>query len=518
MKRIIIFFAAVAFALGIPALATAQHQKPADYSVQDKQQPDAIYRLIREYYRVTDSGTTYNYRKEISILRNRTLVAYADKGETFITYNPAFETLTINECYTIQKDGTRVETPQNAFILQLPSNCTDCARFSGLREMAIVHTGMELGCTIVLDYTIHRKSTQLFEKVKLTQDCPVERYELTVELPAGQVPIHRMNPVAQNNKNIDTQIHFNDPQNGTNNIKWVATNLEQSYADAYLPANEELYPIISFCNDKRSFDQGNAYALAAPKQWLAFNDQERCSDAQDWLARNAENDPLAYATAIHAYVANNVNLNSIEPALLNYHVASAKETWLSNCGTAADKAQLLSSLLRQAGIASHVESAERVVFNIDGTLYHCSPVSKTAPKTAGIDSKEHTKPLAEVVFTDLNEDYAQIVLPDLARCHFDLSRLTDQRTAPLHVPAMHFETLYTITMPRGSKLISQQGSTTSHGEGYRISTSITKKKNHLVVKRKLIVDQDMNLSGDEYRQFRHGLIAWYAAGTITIKK
>ncbi len=512
MKRIIIFFA-VAIALGMPATAMAQNQKPADYSVQDKQQPDAIYRLIRESYRVTDSGTTYNYRKEITILRNRTLVAYADKGETFITYNPAFETLTINECYTIQKDGTRVETPQNAFVLQLPSNCTDCARFSGLREMAIVHTGMELGCTIVLDYTIHRKSTQLFAKVQLTQDCPVERYELTVEVPARQIPIYDLNSVARKNKNIDFQTFVNDPQNGTNGFKLVASNLEQSYVDAYLPANEEIYPTISFCNDSRG--------LVAPKHWLSFNNHERCSDAQDWLARNAENDPIAYATVIHSYVVNNVNLNRIDPALLNYKVASAKETWHSNCGTAADKAQLLSSMLRQAGIASHVENAERVIFETNGSSYYCSPISKQAPQQVNVTPIKGAIPQEEnTILTDINEDYAKITLKDLSQCPFNPAYLSSQRVAPLQVPAMHLEVSYNVGLPKGSKVLSKMKKIDVFGTDvkWEITSNIKQEGNRLLATRTLIVNEDMNLSGEEYRKFRQALIEWYAAGTITIKK
>ena len=85
-------------------------------------QPDAEYNLIRRSYKVnSDSTMDIRFRKEIVLLRNRAITAYADKGETFITYNPAFESLTINECYTVRPDGSKVTTPQNAFILQQPS-------------------------------------------------------------------------------------------------------------------------------------------------------------------------------------------------------------------------------------------------------------------------------------------------------------------------------------------------------------------------------------------------------------
>ena len=142
-------------------------------------QPDAEYNLIRRSYKLNNDGSMdIRYRKEIKLLRNRAITAYADKGETFITYNPAFETLTINECYTIMADGTKVVTPQNAFVLQLPSECTECGRLNDIREMAIVHTALEYNCTIVLDYTLHRESSLLVERFNLNQDCPVKRYEI----------------------------------------------------------------------------------------------------------------------------------------------------------------------------------------------------------------------------------------------------------------------------------------------------------------------------------------------------
>ncbi|MBP5189289.1 MAG: DUF3857 domain-containing protein, partial [Bacteroidales bacterium] len=85
---------------------------------------DAEYNLIRRTYKINSDGTMdISYRKEIKLLRNRAITAYADKGETFILYNPAIDELRINESYTIRKDGSRVQTPANAFIDQLPSQC-----------------------------------------------------------------------------------------------------------------------------------------------------------------------------------------------------------------------------------------------------------------------------------------------------------------------------------------------------------------------------------------------------------
>ena len=88
------------------------------------QGPDAVYRLLRQEWVVnSDCTSDYHYLHEVQILRNRALTAYADKGETFVVYNPDMEELTVNEVYTLRADGSRVDMPQNAFVYQLPAEC-----------------------------------------------------------------------------------------------------------------------------------------------------------------------------------------------------------------------------------------------------------------------------------------------------------------------------------------------------------------------------------------------------------
>ena len=148
------------------------------------QQPDAVYKLVhREWTLNTDGSSDYRYRHEVQILRNRALTAYADKGETFVVYNPEIEDVTVNEVYTLQLDGTRVDMPQNAFIHQLPSECADCGRFNHLRELTMVHTGMEIGCVVVVDYTIHRRYNLLYENLPILRECPIEKLEIKVNPP-----------------------------------------------------------------------------------------------------------------------------------------------------------------------------------------------------------------------------------------------------------------------------------------------------------------------------------------------
>lgn len=113
-------------------------------------------------------------------------------GETFITYDPQYQELKIHESYTRQKDGTIVKTPDNAFVEVLPSSAKDAPAYNRLKEMVVVHTGLELGATIVLDYSIVSRAGYL---PALDVCCPVrelspiKEFTCTVEVPSG-VELH----------------------------------------------------------------------------------------------------------------------------------------------------------------------------------------------------------------------------------------------------------------------------------------------------------------------------------------
>ena len=275
----------------------------ATIAMAQSKQPDAEYNLIRRSYKVnSDSTMELRFHKEIVLLRNRAITAYADKGETFITYNPAFETLTINECYTIRPDGTKVNTPQNAFVLQLPSECANCGRLNDLREMAIVHTALEYNCTIVLDYTLKRRASFLAERFNLNQDCPVKRYE--IRYADGHTDVHN--------------------------------NIPQTVNEPYMPARTD-YDI--------------EFQLGAKPTYTA---EQSLPDAATLLSSLKCSDSKEYAAAIRNWVVDYVTLNPVDLARVNYAMTPAAEVFNSNCGTLLDKTGLLAAMLNQAGFRATI--------------------------------------------------------------------------------------------------------------------------------------------------------------------
>ena len=129
MKKIIIS----AFAIFAVTAAVAQNS-------------DATLNSVTETYTLNSDGSIdYDYFK--SLTYNTQFAFNSLFGETFIVYNPEFQTLKINECYTIQSDGTRIDAPANAFNEVLPSAAANSSAYNGLREMVVTHTGLETGAT-----------------------------------------------------------------------------------------------------------------------------------------------------------------------------------------------------------------------------------------------------------------------------------------------------------------------------------------------------------------------------------
>ena len=103
-----------------------------------------------EYGKVSKAWTLHadgsqEYRSSMELTLFTHTAMNSTYGESFIVYNPDFQTLKIHSSYTRQKDGTIVKTPDNAFVEVLPRFAADAPAYNQLKEMVVVHTGLELG-------------------------------------------------------------------------------------------------------------------------------------------------------------------------------------------------------------------------------------------------------------------------------------------------------------------------------------------------------------------------------------
>ena len=466
---------------------------------------DAEYNLIRRTYKINrDCTMDISYRKEIKLLRNRAITAYADKGETFILYNPAIDELRINESYTIRKDGSRIQTPANAFIDQLPSQCENCGRYNGIRERVVVHTALEYDCIIVLDYTIHRRSTVLDESIQLTQDCPVKKYEIIVDAPKEFAPRIETSNFDKTPKKLDDGHTYH----------LVASNLPQTVIENYLP--NDFYPTVSISN------RSSKYAI--------YNQpNEKLPEAVYTIGELHDNDQLKYATNIRDYVFDYIKLNDFPMSLVDHKVSPASVTFTSGCGTTADRKRMTAAMLREAGFETEErENALAVTVKEEGRdmTYILSTTSKRPPRLDGaaVDEQRNIDISRDLPWQGerIGGSYKQMVLPtENGSISIDPAFLTSNRKAPLKVRNCNEKYHYTILLPRTPKhtLVKPVDiSRTEKGIG-SITIEIKQLDNGQIdIVRKLSIDvKDGIVTPKQYKAFRKMMQDWTTYKTITIR-
>lgn len=473
------------------------------FSFAQAQQADAIYKLLRYEWTINADGTSdYHYRHEVQILRNSALTAYADKGETFVVYNPDLEDLTINEVYTIQADGKRVDMPQNAFVYQLPSECADCGRFNHIRELAMVHTGMEIGCTIVVDYTIHRQYNLLQESIPLQRECPVEKLEIVVNNNSDfevKYDTYGEEYISfKRNNNVSTE-----SKGGvlTNINTHTCTNVPQAPSEPYMPA--DIIPTLHIYN-------------GIPEHTPAF-DQKPFAEAADAINRliNSENAKENIA-AIRNFVIDNIHLNDIHPSHLGYVHSTPFEVWATGCGTAIDKAVFLAAVLNQEGYTARVmgDNYDEVGVIIDTVEYRLDVRRKTPIEVNGeardeMVDKEMTTTLDATLDTLEDGFFAlNAFFPVQGEPRVRASYLSLQRTTPLVGTACDLRTNVTYVLPKGLKMVGGNINQTLDFPGVgSLKISVKQSGKKIKVIRNLKIEKRV-IGVEEYSRYRQLLATW----------
>ena len=468
------------------------------------QAQDAVYKLIRYEWTLNADGTSdYHYRHEVQILRNRALVAYADKGETFVVYNPDFESLTVNEVYTIQKDGTRVEMPAHAFVYQLPSSCADCGRFNHLRELAMIHTGMELGCTVVVDYTIHRQYNLLHESIPLQRECPVEKLEVVVNDNAG-LDVQYVTTGSE-------YLTFDNPVATTAMHSYV--NVPQAPDEPYMP--DDIVPTLRIFN-------------GTPEFTPAF-DQEGFHGSRDVMGKVMNTRGMQNVVNARDYVVDNIHLNDIHPSHLGYTHATAEEVWQSGCGTATDKAVLLAAILNDEGYHAAVtgDASDEVAVMIDTLEYRLSLRDKSPMTLHGkaVDEVKTTnmKCAFDASVDTLEDGFFSFPMPflfmegDKVDPIIQASQLPLNRVTPLQTSACDIQTDVTFLIPNGLELVGGKIKRELSFDGVgSVKIVITLKGNKLRLVRNMKVEKSL-IPVEDYAKYRQLLAEWQSMDHVLLR-
>ena len=370
---------------------------------------EAEYKKLAKTWTLNADGSQeFRYDMELTLFTHTAM--NGTYGESFIVYNPQYQELKINSSYTKQKDGTIIKTPDNAFVEVLPRNAADAPAYNHLKEMVVVHTGLELGATIYLDYTVTSKpgylpEVDIFEE--LLQSSPVKEYTLTIVTPEVKELAYTLtnNPAKASVKR----------SGGTCTTSWTLRNLPASSRAPFVYVKNGDVPFLAATTYA---SEGEALATLL-KQFNPSGDPQLTTLAESLTeGKKKDEDKLE---AILEYTTNHIANNGLTLDQTGYRLRPADAVMSTAYGTEAEKANLLAGLLDGAGfkaepMATYQAYADKglalkavdqlfVSCMVNGELYLFSTSSTHRPQTVNFDrtplfSLQTGKPVAIAVPQD----------------------------------------------------------------------------------------------------------------------
>lgn len=302
----------------------------------EQKKADAVYlEQIKEYTLNPDGSTSYHYYHKM--LYNSYLSINRFYGETFVVYNPQYQTLKVNKSETRMADGKVVKSPQNAYNEVLPASAADAPAYNYLREMVITHVGLERGAIVELDYEIQTKNgfmPYFFDKINLCESSPVKEQKIIVKVPKGEKLYYNF---------INSPVGVNCKQNSNDShdiYKWESFNLNAYSHEPMQAEGLATYPFLTFSTT----DFSTVFNFLKGKLTNTFVPD----DASKSLL-NDEKKGWDKINLIKNHVAININTYGVSAPFTGYRYRTPEEVWNSNGGTEGEKAELLTAMLKLAG-------------------------------------------------------------------------------------------------------------------------------------------------------------------------
>ena len=278
-------------------------------------------------------------------------------GETFIVYNPAYQKLIIHSSYTKMVDGTIVKTPDNAFNEVLPRYASGATAYNNLKEMVVTHTGLELGATIYLDYSIITNSDrnqQLDIKEILQESSPVDECKITIIAPKDKHLSYQLTGLSSL-KTIQKK-HIEGDQKI---FSCQLSNIPAASQELYQPENNPMTPTL-WLSGYPSFKD----ALSNIKKELS---KVRALESETFAQFITENltDDKSKAIAIIDHVINGISLTPVPLDNIGNNVREADEVLRSAYGTEVEKVNLLAIMLKAVDLPAEIIAVTPKYVNVD---------------------------------------------------------------------------------------------------------------------------------------------------------
>ncbi len=301
---------------------------------------DAVYQEQTKEYTLNKGGSwTYHYSHKLLI--NTYFAFHNLYGEDFIVYDPAFQQLKVNRSITTMADGKKVASPANAYNEVLPGFAANIPYWNRLREMVVTHTALERGANIDFDYTITSVkgyTPAVVGNEQLLMSSPVKKLTFILNVPAGaSVNFEQFNITG---KPVVTK------SGGKTSYTWTLTDVPAALREDFRPKELQNRPRIVFAASNKPADLLAGFASQeAFKSTLPDDLKEKAVSVVSEISN-----PLLKTLKLQEMVANELNTWQVPLQYTGYKLRTIPEIWQSNGGTDAEKAILLTGLIRSQGI------------------------------------------------------------------------------------------------------------------------------------------------------------------------
>lgn len=301
---------------------------------------DAVYQeQTKEYTLNKDGSWSYHYSHKLLI--NSYFAFHNLYGEDFIVYDPAFQKLKVNRSVTTMADGKQVASPENAYNEVLPVFAANIPAWNRLREMVVTHTALERGSVIDFDYTLTsaKDYTQaMMGNEQLLMNSPLKKLTFILIVPSGaSVNFEQFNVTGK---------PAVVKSGGKTSYTWTLTDLPAALREDFRPREQQNRPRIVFVASPKTADAISGFATQE-----AF----KCEITPEAKTKAAEavsgiDNPLLKTLKLQEMVANELNTWQVPLQFSGYKVRAISAIWQSNGGTEAEKAVLLTAMLRAQNI------------------------------------------------------------------------------------------------------------------------------------------------------------------------
>ncbi len=487
---------------------------------------EAEYKQIKKTYTINEDGS-YSLRvcKEIKLLTHK---AFNDiYGESFIIYNPKRQSVKINDSYTTQADGTVIKTPTNAFNEVLPFSAASAPAFNHLRELVVTHTGLELGATIYLDYTLTTtpadKSTAYFDiSEQITESSPVKEYTISITAPSTTYLGYEL---------LNSRVK---PKVSGNTIQWIFRNLPAAAIESYKSQNGDAPRLIATTLEANSVAERYSKIADIKYESLA-----------NTLTADIKSEDKKLETLVN-YVVRGTNLSPLPFSYQDNTERCLKLVSTSGYATKMEKAVLLNSLLNSVGVSSEfvfiypntIDSSMLTYSALKGVLLKVGDVYYSTSSTTPVDlsvrsafdsyytiqggefEKLDVEPSKQVVknYTDSisstandNSGYITYTPKDINRGvvrSWNMNKLPTVRTSTLELPSQANESsVWNIELKDGVTLQTPLMNISLEEDFGSLSINLTQEGNIVTLKREISFKKQ-SITPSEYKKFRNFIMQW----------